>query len=84
MPRIIGFTSQQKLAHQKEVLADRCKLLLYESGISQLELAEYLGITPQALCRQFKEKRLRTDTLIAIFSLTNTDESRIKDYMTIK
>lgn len=84
MPRVVGFTNQQKLAHQKEVLTDRCKLLLYESGISQIELADYLGITPQALCRQFREKRLRTDTLIAIFSLTDAEEDRIKDYMTIK
>ena len=73
MPRTVGYTGEQKIRHQQELLAHRCKVLLYDRGITMTKVAEYVGITPQALHWQFRNNRVTTDVLIAVISLTNAD-----------
>lgn len=84
MPRIRGFTSEQKIDHQMKLLAERCDLLLYKNKISKSKVADYVGITPQAICRQFSKGHLTAEVVIAIATMTNEDPAKFGSMLVIE
>lgn len=83
MPRIKGLTNEQKVDYQRVLLAERLDFALYKSKISKSMLAYYIGITPQAVCKQFAKKRISTEVIIAVVTLTNLEPEEVKRMLTI-
>lgn len=84
MPRIKGFTKEQKINYQKERVAETCELLLMRHKIKKTAVAEYLGITPQAVSCQFRNRKLTLETVMCVITLTNADPDKIKETLTIQ
>ena len=84
MPRIKGLSMAQKTDYQKKVLTDHCVLLLQKNHIKKAQIAEAVGITPQAVSNQFSKNNLSTDVVIAIISMTNPEAEEVKNMMFVR
>jgi hypothetical protein len=84
MPRVRGFTTRQKLDFQMKHTAESCEILLLKNRISKKDVAEFVGISPSAVCHQFKERRITLEVLISVISLTNVDPEGIKNLLVVK
>ena len=84
MPRVKGLTSEQKINYQKERVAETCELLLIRNKIKKTAIAEYLGITPQAVSYQFRNKQLTLEVVMCVITMTNADPDKIKETLTIQ
>ena len=84
MPRTIGFSTKQKMDHQNDVLIDDLELLLFKNKISKSKVAKEMGITPQAVCSQFKNKSITIPVLMMIITLTNAPAETVKNMLEVK
>jgi hypothetical protein len=46
-------------------------------------VAEYVGVTPQAVWNQFRNKKLTTEVLMASVTLSGMDAETVKNMLTI-
>lgn len=84
MPRVRGFTIDQKMQHQQDILVEELEVLLTRNKLTKSDIAKYLEITPQTVCYQFRAKNISLSVLMAIISLTNADAELIKRMLQIK
>lgn len=83
MPRTKGFTNEQKIEHQRELLSDRLDLLLYKNKIPKKKVAEYVGISNQALCKQFRDNVITIPVLMAVITLTDAEAGSVEKMLKI-
>lgn len=83
MPRVKGLTNMQKIEQQKLILAEKCKLLLFEKKIKRKDVAEVAGISPQALGYQLNTGNITLPVLMTLIALTDVDAENIKKMLTI-
>lgn len=84
MPRVRGFTNEQKINQQQDVLAEELDVLMYSKHISKKDIANFLDLTPAAITYQFREKSISMPVLMAIVTLTNADGELVKKMLSIK
>ena len=84
MPRIKGFLTEQKVEYQRQLLADRCSLMLFKAGLNMSDVARFLDISPQAVSQQFKTKSITTSVLIAVFTLVDASSEEIANTMKVR
>lgn len=77
----VALTAQQKFIRQREKMSDDCDFLLFRKKISHSKVADFIGITPQAVNQQFRDKRVTIETAMAVFYLTDADANEIKKIM---
>lgn len=83
MPRV-ALTPRQKFKNQRAVLTEQCELLLFLRKLHKKDVAEFLGITNQSVCKQFREKRLSSEVAMAVFYLTNASAEEIERCVKMK
>lgn len=84
MPRIKGFTPEQKVEHQRILLAERCSMLLSKAHLTKSDVARYLNTSPQSICQQFKNNSITTSVLIAVLTLTDAEPDVIVNMMKVR
>lgn len=84
MPRIKGFTAEQKVEHQRKLLAERCSILLAKAHLTKSDVARYLDTSPQSVCQQFKKNSITTSVLIAVLTMTDAEPDVIVDMMKVR
>jgi predicted transcriptional regulator len=83
MPKVRGLTVAQKIDYQRERISDVCEFALIKARVSKTEVAEYVGVTPQAVWNQFRNKKLTTEVLMASVTLSGMDAETVKNMLTI-
>ena len=84
MPRIKGFTPEQKVEHQRKMLAERCSMRLSKAHLTKSDVARYLDASPQSICLQFKNNSITTSVLIAVLTLTDAEPDVIVNMMKVR
>lgn len=70
MPAVV-FTDQQKLDKQIADLTKKTKIELFNAGISKKAVADYAGISIQAVSQQFKRGQITLAVYLASQNLLN-------------
>ncbi|MBQ0009122.1 MAG: hypothetical protein KBS97_02485 [Firmicutes bacterium] len=83
MPRV-ALTQQQKFKNQRAVLTEHCDLLLYKNHLHKKDVAEFVGLTPDAVCKQFQSKAITVEVAMAVFYLTNAGAEEIESGMKMR
>jgi predicted transcriptional regulator len=84
MPRVRGYTAEQKLDFQKKHVAEMCELLLIRSRVTRKAVAEFAGITQQAVSYQLRTGRLSEAVLMTIISLSDADAETVINMLKIR
>lgn len=80
----VALTPQQKFTRQRTRLSEECDVLLFRNKINHTEVAEFMGITSQAVNKQFRDKNITVDTAMAVFYLTDANAEDIQRIMKMK
>nr|DAG30960.1 MAG TPA: putative transcriptional regulator [Caudoviricetes sp.] len=83
MPRVKGLTTEQKIDYQKNRLAETCELLMRRNHVKKTEIADLLGVTPQAVSYQFRNNQISMEVFMCVVTLTNAEPEKIKELLTI-
>lgn len=81
MPKTIPLIADKKIEYQKTQAGDICRGLLWKNHVTQKQVAEVLGISPQAICKQFKSESLTLETVMAVIYLCHPDANEIEHIM---
>ena len=65
-------------------MSEECDVLLCRKKISHTKVADFMGITPQAVNKQFRDRNITVDTAMAVFYLTDTSAEDIQRIMKMK
>ena len=84
MPKVRGFTNNQKINQQQDMLVEELDVLLCRNHLSKKDIAEFVDITPAAISYQFRSKSISMPVLMAIVTLTNADGELVKKMLSIK
>lgn len=84
MPRVRGFTNNQKINQQQDMLVEELDVLLCRNHLSKKDIAEFVDVTPAAISYQFRSKSISMPVLMAIVTLTNADGELVKKMLSIK
>lgn len=74
MPRTIPLTSEGKIADAKKMLTRKCREVMNDNKVDQGEIANVLGISAQAVSRQFQRDAIRLDTVLTLIYLTGSSD----------
>lgn len=80
----VALTPQQKFKRQRIRLSEECDVLLFRKKINHTRVAEFMGITPQAVNKQFRDRNITVDTAMAVFYLTDAKAEDIQRIMKMK
>lgn len=80
----VALTAQQKFIRQREKMSEECDVLLLRKKISHSKVANFIGISPQAVNQQFRDRKVTVETVMAVFYLTDADADEIKKIMKMK
>lgn len=75
MPKIKPLTVEHKVLTQWQELSDKYYLIMKKNHIGQKEVASVLNVTQQAISYQFSQRRVRTETMLAIDFLVREKKS---------
>jgi predicted transcriptional regulator len=80
----VALTPQQKFLRQRRRMSEECDVLLFRKKLSHTQVAEFMGITPQAVNQQFRDHKVTVDTAMAVFYLTDAKPEDIANIMKMK
>lgn len=81
-PKIKGLTIEQKVEYQRKRVSEECEFQMMKQRIKKTDIARCIGVTPQAVAYQFRNKSISVDVLIAVVTLSDMDPANIKDMLT--
>ena len=75
--------SWKSKSKQTNRLAETCELLMRRNHIKKTEIADLLGVTPQAVSYQFRNNQISMEVFMCVVTLTNAEPEKIKELLTI-
>lgn len=84
MPKVVPLTTEQRFIYTLDNIAPKLEEILLKKHIQKKQVAEFMGVCPQAISGQFRRGSVTLDTFIAVVHLADIDADQMERLVRFK